>query len=1283
MQPAILKNNWAGSLQCEINDFCSKGILLSLTASSTSLSLAELQNQAVILEFRPDLVDADLYQLAGRVVRVSQNTLGIAVENFPINAFLDLTRVAEENAAGSAPSPTHAFTEHKFEAAKAKSHEQFIDFIQQVFQEFYETVDNKLIQAANQASDFAENRLFQTLYPILFSRRAEIERAFLDASYFQQTFDQCPPAVDQRPSEQLSLVDIDDFEDWLNVSQVINELGFEHQSAIENFEIRYKALGSDAATTHNNPYGPYFIFQTFRKAIADIKLSNKIRAVLYKSFFDSLSRYFGDFYQGLNETVAFVPPVRTLKPAAAAGSAISSQAKDSAPANQDDRQALASKRDSEPPRPSPGTTLDTPGNDQREYKLDHLLQYLSNPKTEFKAPIDHLVFPGQTGLTETPGVRPGSLMPAMNNLFNAAQNIQGYSVESGPPGTQPSPDVNIVQSRANLEKIINVLDSVRVRQGTGAERNDHASIRRRLATELPQLEDSETGGDKHFHAIRLFDELVSKPLTDDAQSSDIRALLKKLEMPLLKLALTDEKFLESDAHPARQTVNLFERCYVAADDFGEIFDPKLLKLLHQLADRIVDNCETSAAVFDEVNGILSNLLKSVEAIHRKNVSRIQLISEGGEKIYLVRDQVEQDIRLRLGGKMVPKIILVLIDSGWRHYLQLTSLRQSRDSVDYQQALALLDDLLELLAPDTIFKGSDAKKIHLLVAHVAEKLKETLFDEAAIEAFTQNLSKQLQGKTPVEFQFHGMGKPDPAGKHNPDNAEIHQLRTGDWLSFDQQGIRVPHQLIWSNISQSRFVFANRSATKKRHLEQHELVHAIKNGTAIKIPGLDTPFMERSAHKVMLDAYERLYHQATHDPETGLLNRKGLISQLEKIFAGAIAENQGDILCLMMFDQLKAIYHSCDQTEAEASLLAMVSSLSEEIQPNDLFSRLGEDAFAVLFRRNTLDESYIAAQNMVSRIKEHRITCQDKSFVLGVNAGIAELFADADSASTLMKNAGSACVVAKSMGSNTIQRYENTSLQIQSEQALFEWAGIIDKALNEDLLFLRCQKIQPVVSGAGSLPHYEILLGLDDSLGIQPFDFIRAAERWKRSPDLDQWVLRNSFKWIKENAAQLGAINGFSINLSGLSLVNENVLDFIRDALDADDLPAEKIIFEITENAAIERLDAAQDFIGKVKAYGCRFSLDDFGSGYSSFAYLKGLAVDYLKIDGAFIRDILTDRADFAMVKSMHEVGHSLGLKTIAEYVENDAIFDQLKQIGIDYAQGYAIEKPMPLHQLLSA
>lgn len=1216
-------------------------------------------------------------------MRVSQKSLGIAVDNFPMNAYGDLTRVAQKSANPPTSTLAHTIHPHQIDALKAKCHDQFIVFIKQVLQDFYEGLENRLIQAAYKSSNFAENRLFHTIHPLISARRAETEHAFLDVSYLQQNFDQCPASVDQYQCAQLALVDTDDFEDWLNISQAINELGCEHQAALENFERRYRTLAPSAATAHDNPYGPYFIFQTFRKGIADIDLTYRLRAWLYKAFFESLSRLFADFYQGLNETLAFIAVAENPKTAAVRGTGTARKTKDTDADPKPDGPTPAPGRDSELPssQHTTGTAADHLGNDQLEYKLDNLLQHLNTPQTAFNAPIDHLVFHGQAGLADSPAIRTGSLIPAMSSLFNAAHGAREESVKDGQPGAEIPPSSQAHKPGVNLNTILDVLNRARLQQDGQTNKNDHISIKRRLTAEFPQLENGATGSDKYFQAIHLFDALLSKPLTDDTQGSDIRALLKKLEIPLLKLALLDEKFLESDVHPARQIVNLFERCYVAADDSGKIFDPKLLMLLHRLANRVVDNFEASPGVFDEANGILGNLLKPIENVRKKNVSRIQLISEGGEKIHLVRDQVEQAIRLRLGGKMVPKIVLALLDAGWRHYLQTTSLRLGQDSAEYQRALALLDDLLELLTPDVIANGIDPKKIQQLATYVLEKLKETLFDEATFQEITHNLSKQLQGINPVEFQFHSSGEPDATAKQSPGDAEIRQLRKGDWLSFAEQGTPVPHQLVWSNTLQNRFVFTNRSATKKRHLDQHELALAIKNGTATKIPGLDAPFMERSAHKVMLDAYERLYHQATHDPETGLLNRKGLMNQLEKIFAAGIAENQGDILCLMMFDQLKAIYHSCDPAEAEASLLSVVESLSKAIQPADLFSRQGEDAFAVLFRGHTLETGYATAQNMVSAIQQHRVKCQDKSFVLGVNAGIAQLSKETDSPSTLLKQAGSACVVAKSKGGNLVQRYEKASSQIKDDQALFEWAGIIDKALNENLLFLRCQKIQPVLSDNGGLPHYEILLGLHNSLDIQPAGFIRAAERWKRSADIDQWVLRNSFNWIRENAPRLGSVGGFSINLSGLSLVNENVLDFIRTALGAHDLPPEKIIFEITENAAIERLEAAQGFIDEIKTYGCRFSLDDFGSGYSSFAYLKGLKVDYLKIDGSFIRDLLKERNDFAMVKSMHEVGHSLGLKTIAEYVESAAILDKLKEIGIDYAQGYAIEKPMPLHQLI--
>lgn len=1254
--------------------------MIRISGPETSLSsIPELQNQRVTIGFPWQARGVPSYELIGTVVRISLNSLGIAITDFPMNAYGALSETAQGNAYARQNTSPQLLHPGQRDALIAECHAHYVEFIQRVLAAFYEGLENKLVQAAYRTDNFTEKRLFSSIYPLVASRRTETEQSFLGASYREQRFDQHPASADQYQREQLALVDADDFEDWLNISHVINELSCEHQSLLENFETRYRTLSHRADPVLVNPYSPHFIFQTFRKAVTEIDLPLHFRAWMYKAFFDSISPFFADFYQGLNETLAFIQtPDSQKSPPVPDPPRLPKEIQDPKAASHRDESISASDRESQSP---PNRLPESDGsltNGQMDYGLDRLLERLPTSPAESMAPVNSLV--QQSAGKYVWDRQAHSLIPAMSSLFHAAQPPIAADARAKRQDTAVSSDETYEQG-VHLNTILDVLNRARHLQDDASNNHERISIKYRLITEFPELRECYTGNDKYFQAIRLYDALLSEPLAGDRPDSDIRALLKKLEIPLLKLALLDEKFLESEAHPARQTVNLFERYYLAADDSGKIFDPKLHLLLNRLVNRVVDNFETHPGVFVEVSGILENLLKPIENVRKKNVSRIQLISEGGEKIHLARDQVEQAVHLHLGSKPAPKIVLALLDVGWRHYLLTTLLRLGQESSEYERALALVNDLFDLLRPEVIANRIDPKKIQHMATYVLEKLIDTLFDETGFREITRQLVSQLKGENPVEFEFRNSAKPDAIPHPDPDYAIVRQLRKGDWLCFTQLGTPVPHQLIWLNAAHNRFVFTNRSATKKRHLDQRELATALETGTAIRIPGLDAPFMERSAHKVMLDAYERLYHQATHDPETGLLNRKGMMNQLEKIFGAGVGENQDEILCLMMFDQLKAIYRSCDPDEAEASLLSVVKTMSDTIQPTDIFSRLGEDAFAVLFRGRPFEDGYDAAQNMVSRIHEHRVKCQDKRFVLGVNAGIARLSREVDSPSTLLKQAGSACAVAKSSGGIRLQCYETDSTQIRDDQALFEWAGLIDKTLNENLLYLRCQKIQSVHSDTGNLPHYEILLGVHDSLNIQPAGFIRAAEQWKRSADIDQWVLRTSFNWIRKNARQLDSVAGFTVNLSGLSLVDDNVLDFIHSALRANGLPSEKIIFEITENAAIKKLDAARNFMDEIKTYGCQFSLDDFGSGYSSFAYLKGLKVDYLKIDGSFIRDLLKDRHDYAMVKSMHEVGHSLGLKTIAEYVESDAILEKIKEIGIDYAQGYAIEKPMPLHQLI--
>jgi EAL domain-containing protein (putative c-di-GMP-specific phosphodiesterase class I) len=321
-------------------------------------------------------------------------------------------------------------------------------------------------------------------------------------------------------------------------------------------------------------------------------------------------------------------------------------------------------------------------------------------------------------------------------------------------------------------------------------------------------------------------------------------------------------------------------------------------------------------------------------------------------------------------------------------------------------------------------------------------------------------------------------------------------------------------------------------------------------------------------------------------------------------------------------------------------------------------------------------------MLQAIRAYTFKWEQWSFPLAFHFGLVVCPAGETDSQLLLKNADSACMAAKNKGVNLIQRYEDDDKSLETQKRLLTWAGKIDQVINGDRLFVRCQKIAPIFPERDSHSHYEILLGILDEAGnvMPPFEFITAAEHWGRISEIDRWQVKSVLNWIRQNRTRFTKIEGFSINLSGQSINSEEFLAFLHEEFSDYNLPVEKITFEITETAALGEFNQTEKFIRQIKRYGCKFSLDDFGSGYSSYAYLKNLQVDYLKIDGSFVKDLVSNTNDQAMVKSMNEVGHSLGMKTIAEYVENDEILQILRDIGVDYAQGYGIAKPCRIEDL---
>lgn len=294
------------------------------------------------------------------------------------------------------------------------------------------------------------------------------------------------------------------------------------------------------------------------------------------------------------------------------------------------------------------------------------------------------------------------------------------------------------------------------------------------------------------------------------------------------------------------------------------------------------------------------------------------------------------------------------------------------------------------------------------------------------------------------------------------------------------------------------------------------------------------------------------------------------------------------------------------------------------------------------------------------------------------GLVAIIETTSNLTELLKNADIACYMAKEQGRNRINVYYPEDLEVTQRYGEMQWVARLNQALEENRFVLYAQSIVPL--GANTGKHFELLLRMVDENGdvSTPGTFLPAAERYNMISKIDRWVIKSAFGFLNDNPSFLKKINFCSINLSGQSITENDFLDFIIAQLDESGIEGKKICFEITETAAISNLSLAIKFITTLKGLGCRFALDDFGSGLSSFAYLKNLPVDYLKIDGMFVKDIVDDPIDRAMVKSINEIGQVMGMQTIAEFVENDVIRGMLKEIGIDYVQGYAIDKPQPLN-----
>lgn len=424
------------------------------------------------------------------------------------------------------------------------------------------------------------------------------------------------------------------------------------------------------------------------------------------------------------------------------------------------------------------------------------------------------------------------------------------------------------------------------------------------------------------------------------------------------------------------------------------------------------------------------------------------------------------------------------------------------------------------------------------------------------------------------------------------------------------------------------------------------------------------------------------QACHDALTKLVNRSEFERRLKQALDNAQEQHQTHALCYLDLDQFKIINDTCGHKAGDELLIQVSRLILGHVRDRDTLSRLGGDEFGLLLENCSLEKALEICEGIVTMVKKHEFVWDDRCYHIGVSIGVISINSETESIAKSMSEADMACYAAKDMGRNQVHIHQKEGRHVRRMHKELSWVADIENSIDANRFLLYAQ---PIVATRGkqSIDMHEVLLRIKDDNGdiVSPGQYLPAAERFSLMRAVDMWVTTHAIRFLSERHQQDSECSlRLFINLSANSISDDRFGEHICELLQSWPVPEKSLCFEITETAAIKNIEQAIEIINTLKQYDCLFALDDFGSGMSSLSYLKNLPIDYLKIDGSIVQHIDDDQVSHAMVAAINEIGRVMNIETIAEHIENGKVFDQIKRLGITYAQGYYISRACPLAQI---
>jgi diguanylate cyclase (GGDEF)-like protein len=508
----------------------------------------------------------------------------------------------------------------------------------------------------------------------------------------------------------------------------------------------------------------------------------------------------------------------------------------------------------------------------------------------------------------------------------------------------------------------------------------------------------------------------------------------------------------------------------------------------------------------------------------------------------------------------------------------------------------------------------------------------------------------------------------------------ELKSGDVISTVKElGYEIPVIILSGLIPEQAAVAAMKAGAQD---------YIMKDNMARLIPAIERELSVAESRAARVEAESALNYMTRYDPLTNLVNRGELERRLQRALNSSKERNQSHVFLYIDIDQFKIINDTAGHVAGDDLIRQLAGMLKKHIRESDTLARLGGDEFGVLLENCPDTYATDIAKEILKIITEYRFYWEDHLYHIGASIGFVEINQkNVDSVNEILSAADVACYTAKDQGGNRIKIYRKFDYEMTKRYGEMQWVSTINLALEENWFRLYKQSIYPANPSGSVSERCEFLLrllGRDGEIHM-PIDFIPAAERYNLMPKIDRWVIDNVFDYLAEAGKKYNGDKKNSpkyfINISGMSLSDASFYKFVKEKLAVYKIPPQIICFEVTETAAIEHLSNAVEFISKIRADGCCFALDDFGSGVSSFAYLRTIPVDYIKIDGTFVTHMEEQPMDRAIVEAINHIGHIAGKQTIAEFVENNQTLKQLREIGVDFVQGFGLETPQPLQVLI--